>query len=810
VSGKESQQFQLGDWLVEPELGRVSRGEQRASLRPREMDLLVYFAARPREVLKTDDIIRDVWSGVHVTNDSLYFSISQLRKVLDQTGTAGSVIETIPKRGYRLMADVSTIDHGQSDAVEPAAGGSTGVEGSAGDTVDRAPPRSGPDLRRTLAIAAVLIAAAGLVWLSFAGGPAQSPSASSQPPTIAQSMDARSIAVMPFIDLTPETDYTYFSDGITEEILNRLTRITTLRVAARTSSFTFKDSGADVTEIGRSLGVANLLEGSVRKEGDRVRVSVQLIDAVSGFQLWSNTYDRQLTSVFEIQNEISRHVADALEITLAGNEADGGKAAQPATPDALDEYLMGLEAIRTQSFESLARAVDHFETVLELDPSFSAARVQLATAHLEMLNTGASNDVTRARVAETLLQAVIAEEPGNAAAHRVMGKAQKFLGNPGEALRELNLALQMAPSDSEAMVHLAHLMSSRGEAIEARELMAQALQLDPFSSNVLRSYAVMQRQFGATDIAERAMERATELHPDNPNHFYILGSLQAEDRGNIALGLDNFRLAAQLDPADYEIAAYVSATYLTLGLRDEATPFIQRADDTGPRAMTTLAVHAMRAMLDGRTAEAREISLDALEQNSMRIYTHSVITSTFLPMIVSDAIQSGELEEAIARLEAAKASQKLVQDELAQRAGLDALLAFSDLSRTWLVSLAVLYKAAGMEQKLDNALDGLALTRIHALGEYRDAIRNDDYLVEAEVLALEGKVDDAFAMLELAVDNNLIYMWQFNYANNPAFDALRDDPRWEPLMARVESRIGEERQLVTATLGMVRRADEAN
>ena len=161
---------------------------------------------------------------------------------------------------------------------------------------------------------------------------------------------------MPFIDLTPETDYTYFSDGITEEILNRLTRIQGLRVAARTSSFTFKDSSADVIEIGRSLGVANLLEGSVRKEGDRVRIAVQLIDATTGFQLWSDSYDRQLTSVFEIQNEISRRVADALEITLASNGV-GDRADHPASADVLDDYLLGLEALRTQTFESLARAV---------------------------------------------------------------------------------------------------------------------------------------------------------------------------------------------------------------------------------------------------------------------------------------------------------------------------------------------------------------------------------------------------------------------------------------------------------------------
>ncbi len=804
MSGKGSQHFRVGDWLVEPDLGRVSRGSERASLRPREMDLLAYFARRPREVLRTDDIIATVWSGVHVTNDSLYFSISQLRKVLDEGDADRSIIETIPKRGYRLMAEVTPVDSAPTETPEPSVDRlGDGKAETADGPASQDPGEEGSRRLPTgiWGIAATLVVAAGIAWFVLTDDmptPAAAPTAAAN-----VAPDANSIAVMPFIDLTPEADYTYFSDGITEEILNRLTGVRDLRVAARTSSFTFKDSSADVIEIGRSLGVANLLEGSVRKEGNRVRVAVQLIDATSGFQLWSDSYDRQLTSVFDIQNEISHRVAEALKITLGNNGAAGDRSGRPATADVLDEYLLGLEAIRTQSFDSLARAVRHFETVREMDPSFSAATVQLAKAHLELLNTGASNDLARAVTARSLLRAVIAEDPDNAAAHRVMGKAEKFLGNPMAARRELDLALQLAPSDSEALVHLSHVMSAQGDIVESRQLLDRALRLDPFSSDVLRSYAILQQQFGLSDVALQAMQRASELHPDNPNHYYILGSLQAQDQGSIARALDNFLRAAELDPVDYEIAAYVAATYLALGLNDEASRFIQRADDTGPQAPTTLALHAMRAALDGRNSEARARSLDALELDSMRIYTHSVITRTFLPIIVNDAIQGNGLEDAIARLEALHLSAKVMHDEVSERTGLDSRLAFSDLSRTWLVSLAVLYDAAGMTDKLTNALDGLALTRIDALGEYRDSLRNDDYLLEAEVLSLQGDVEGAFAMLNLAVENDLVYLWQFLYAENPALNPLKNDARWDALVARIEARVDAERELVTRSLGMV-------
>lgn len=170
---------------------------------------------------------------------------------------------------------------------------------------------------------------------------------------------------MPLIDLSPETDYTYFSDGITDEILNRLARVQGLLVAARTSSCAFKNSEASIKEIGDALGVGTILEGSVRKDAGRVRVSVQLINTDTGFQLWSETYERELSSVFAIQNEISRHIADALELTLTGDAADTESVELlVSNPRVVDEYLMGVESLRTYSFDSIRQAIRHFENVL--------------------------------------------------------------------------------------------------------------------------------------------------------------------------------------------------------------------------------------------------------------------------------------------------------------------------------------------------------------------------------------------------------------------------------------------------------------
>jgi len=343
-------QFRLGKWLVEPSLGNLTANGETVSIRPREMDLLVYLAEQQGGIVTADDIITHVWAGVAVTNDSLYFSMSQLRKALDDDDGERSVIETLPKRGYRLLVPVEFPAGNLSEE--------TTIPVAAAEHTEL--PVAGRALHRTAflygapVVAALLLLVAAITW--FRPAPPQVDEAVAQPAF-------NSIAVMPFIDLTPETDYTYFSDGITEEILNRLTRVQGLRVAARTSSFSFKNNELDVVEIGRSLGVSSILEGSVRKEGERVRISAQLIDATTGFQLWSNSYERELSSVFAIQNEISRRIIDALQLTLtAALPANADTAEPPMNPLALDEYLKGLEAHRSYSFESLRRAQDHFET----------------------------------------------------------------------------------------------------------------------------------------------------------------------------------------------------------------------------------------------------------------------------------------------------------------------------------------------------------------------------------------------------------------------------------------------------------------
>ncbi|MDX1480306.1 MAG: winged helix-turn-helix domain-containing protein [Woeseiaceae bacterium] len=791
MSDRRPTQYLIGEWLVEPDAGRITRDGATTTLRPREMDLLVYLAERPGQVVRTDDIMQDVWSGVEVTNDSLYFSVSQMRKALDGDD-AGSLIETIPKRGYRLTAPVRRVESG-----EPTTAAVPAPETADGRDNDNSPRRG---LHVGLAAA---VAAVGVFWFVQGG---EEPTPAREDIVAVAVPDQHSIAVLPFVDLSPEADYTYFSDGISEEILNRLTRVSGLRVAARTSSFAFKDSPEDVVEIGRSLGVANLLEGSVRKEGDRVRISVQLIDAATGFQMWSDSFDRQLTSVFEIQDEISRRIADALQITLAStSEIGGSKTDTAVSPAALDDYLMGLEGYRISSFDSLREAERRFRDALQQEPEFHAARIQLAATLLQLVNVGATSDPALIDEAESLVLAALDARPDDAHAHKAYGVVLKYQNEGEAARREFIRALELAPSDASAMVHLAQSYAKAGDVAGARRLLDRAMRIDPFSVKLLHSYSLIERQFGMVENARYALERAVAVHPENPNPWWMLGEILVSEYGELANGLNLFLQAAERDPSDYEIAAYVAAAYLTLDQLEEATVWIERAESTGPDdAVTTQAVRALYAGAAGDEEQSRAAAREGIEDRSERFFARAHLTSPMLKTFINASIGSGDGGDA-ADLLLSDQPQKhaMGPDRVLGEDDLEGLVTLSDLPRRWMLETAIALQADGRDDEALQLTTALQPLRIDAVDGIRDRLRSDDFLFEAEMLALEGDADGAFDRLNEAVDRRFIFQWQVFYRDNAALRNLHADPRWDDLLARIEGQIASERQLASRNVGML-------
>jgi TolB-like protein/tetratricopeptide (TPR) repeat protein len=382
-----------------------------------------------------------------------------------------------------------------------------------------APPR-GPGLVALLVGIGLVAAAPGLAWyLGLRARPSQEPEESA-------SRDA-SIAVLPFADMSPQRDQGYLADGISEEIMNVLAHVEGLHVAGRTSSFSFKGTSSGVEEIGRKLHVGNVLEGSVRKDGGRLRVTAQLISVRDGFHRWSETFDRELTGVFAIQDEIARAVADALRLRLLPGGGASGAGKRTASPDAHASYLLGRQHMARGTIDGFGQAVRAFERAVEIDPSYAAAWAGLADAVFWLTDGSSQTDQDEsagfARAMEAAERSVTLA-PDLAEAHAARGFLRYTLQRDWEGAREdLGRAVALAPGNSDAMFRYAMLLASTGRWREAIDLLRRATEVDPLSANAWWRLGWLYVGNGQLEQGAEAASRALAIAPRQPHAGRTLG-----------------------------------------------------------------------------------------------------------------------------------------------------------------------------------------------------------------------------------------------------------------------------------------------
>jgi TolB-like protein/Tfp pilus assembly protein PilF len=326
-----------------------------------------------------------------------------------------------------------------------------------------------------------------------------------------------SIAVMPFTNLSGDPARDYFSDGMSEELLNLLARVPGLQVASRTSSFAYKGRNVDIREVGRELGVETVLEGSVRQAGDQVRITAQLIDAATGFHLWSETYERRLEDIFQVQDEIAAAIVDKLRIELAPQEQQLAVREKAPTQNvqAYEFYLQGRAAWKRRGEDNLKRAIDLYQRALGLDPGFARAHAALASAYV-------------------VLPGYTMEEPDDGAQLLPMAEA---------AARQ---ALSIDPKIGEAHAVLAQINAERGDLLDAESGFFFAISLEPNEATTHHWYSIL---LGRVGRLEQALEQA--------------------------------RRAQELDPTSAIIAANLAATYLVRGDDEQALRYSKRAQELG-------------------------------------------------------------------------------------------------------------------------------------------------------------------------------------------------------------------------------------
>jgi TolB-like protein/DNA-binding winged helix-turn-helix (wHTH) protein len=454
--------FRLDDWVIRPQRSIVEREDKTVHVKPKSMAVLVCLAEANGEVVSRDEIFSAVWPGSIVSDDTLTQCVVEIRKAFDDTARDARFIETIPKKGFRLVPKVTSISTGSA-------------------TIDTGPaanvdPKPWYSPRRGLAIAAaaLVIIAITNYWMGF--GERQS--------TLIIE-DSKSIAVLPFLDLGAERDQEYFADGLSEDLINKLAQIRNLRVSGRTSSFYFRDKDEELAQIGRTLDVGHIVEGSVRRVEDQLRVTAQLVDTSNGFQLWSENYDRPIEDIFSIQDEIAESVATALSIKLGVGEI-GGLIGGTANPAAYNEYHLAQSLYREFTPDSILTALEHFRLAIEIDPDYALAWERVADIYVSSLyapNLNLPGD-WRELSGEALEHATDLA-PDSQSVIATTAYRHMHLNEWQEAARVLMRGENPAFSSNEILVRInAHLLGAVGRSLEAIPLMERARRLDPLSGTV--------------------------------------------------------------------------------------------------------------------------------------------------------------------------------------------------------------------------------------------------------------------------------------------------------------------------------------
>ena len=607
--------YEFGEFTLDVDRAVLARGDRELRLRPKSFEVLRHLVEHAGVLVERRALMDAVWGSTVVTEDSLTQCIIEVRRALGDRGQ--QIVRTVPRRGFIFDVDVRIAD--EVTASSPAAPVVADI------TPPEPPSRTlPPNAARMALLAAVLVAMVlGGSWFVVRGGPGRE----SNPPHREAAPSERSIAVLRFLDLSPERDQAYFADGLAEEILHLLAQSPDLRVAARGSSFVFGTGDADVADVAAQLGVRHVLEGSVRRDGDSLRVTAQLIDTGDGAQVWSRTYDRVFGRVLELQSDIASDVAEALHVTLVREPPS----VSPVAAEAQEMYLLGLHLFHRRGPGDLVAAARHFEQAVQIDPRHARAWTALAGAysvygHEELRDASYRIDEQR-----QALERALAIDPDLAEAHVRLARHFVATGDRASAEAAFARARAVGPNDPLVLATLASRESRAGRLEAAIELAQRLVDIDPLSALYRGNLAHLLLAAGRYESALAELKRKQTLSPhrdqaaiDGVVALLLIG--RADDaRQSLAgasKGLAHDRLQVLLgSPAEAEAAsARLAADRSALG-------HFLRAEIAAYRGDPELAFRELDAALRALEVAASRLDFDL---------QHEIILSPFLRPLRDD------------------------------------------------------------------------------------------------------------------------------------------------------------------------------
>jgi TolB-like protein/DNA-binding winged helix-turn-helix (wHTH) protein/Tfp pilus assembly protein PilF len=566
--------YAFGEFELDPGLRTLRRRGVDVEIQEKALDVLVYLIEHRDGFVSHDELLDALWPGVSVTPSALSQSVHKARVAVGDDGEHQTVLRTRHGQGFQFVAEVvEKVSVDRSAAADFPSGGKFG--------------------RRRAALAAVVatlvLAAAGL-WMNRTG--------------LASPPGEQSIAVLPFANLSDDPNQEYFADGISEELINTLVRLEGLRVVGRTSSFSYKNTDINLTSIGEALDVGVILEGSVRKSGDEVRITAQLIDAEDGFHLWSETYHRKLEDIFAIQDEMARAIADALRIEL------GLSAEEPLNPggtehlEAYNAYLRGMELSAGDASGSVATALGWFQRAVALDPNFARAHIQITNAYANMVMNGwVSREIAEAPARRAVARALMLD-PSSSAAYRARGFLMDALGELSDSEADYLHAIELDPDNAYTYANYGQLLyAALGRPVEAVAVLEEAVKLDPLNLYSRAVLGLALAEAGRVDEGIAMLRSNIEANPNDREAYWRLADVYAWVAGRRDEAVRWYResIARQPDPF-----VYTDLVLLHLGLGDttSAENWLSRLENAFPGNYHGLVSRYLIQRYQGKREEA--------------------------------------------------------------------------------------------------------------------------------------------------------------------------------------------------------------
>jgi len=559
-NGTAPPRFRIDDLEVDVGKAEVTRGDEPIALPKLSFDLLCALINAAPAIVTNDELLQQVWPGLRVSPESVAQRVKLLRSAIGDDSQQPRYILGVRGRGYRLipvperLADASNLATNTTDL--------TGVMSLGSTSLSKAVPsrRAGGNGRRVGIAAAVLLAVGAIVVL---GMRYWSPSRNTAQPTKVGVMD-KSIAVLPFVDMSERKDQEYFADGMAEEIIDLLAKIPGLKIIGRTSSFQFKGQSPDLRGIGTQLGVTYILQGSVRKSGDHLRVTAQLINSRDGVHLWSEVYDRAINDVLKMQDEIAIKVAIGLQTEVDMREYLSRPSLR--SPEAYTLFLQGMHAGEPGDQQAFDQAVGDYRRALEIDPTFAEASGVLAGTLVWGTLVGyipASIGIEQARHAA---EHSIELDPNGVVGYGILGQIHYFFDWDWPAAeRDLKHAVALAPNNPKPLQGIAVYSLTMGQWDDALNLITAARELDPLDAGNYYWLATIQLRRGRLAEAEAAIRRTLEIAPTSTFGQYTLCLvLLARSQPDAALA------AALIEPDEAARLAASSMAYFALGRKTES------------------------------------------------------------------------------------------------------------------------------------------------------------------------------------------------------------------------------------------------